>query len=136
MEALLSLQLYNDPAVYRPGDLLRFDYQIDAIEADEITAVEASVLWLTEGKGDEDLGVHFFERRVPNDDLAGDVRPLHSCSVELPLSPLSYDGRILQVRWIVRVRCFARGGKKHCVEKPFVLSATAKPIPARLVPHE
>ena len=136
MEPLLSLQLYHDPAIYRPGDVLRFDFQIDAVQADQISAVEASVIWLTEGKGDEDLGVHFFERRVPHDEPTSDLRPLHSCSVELPKSPLSYAGHILQVRWLVRVRFFARSGKEHCIEKPFVLSSTAKATPSRLMPHQ
>lgn len=136
MEPLLSLQVYHEPAVYRPGDELRFDYQIDAIELNELSAVEASVLWITEGKGDEDFGVHFFERRVPTDEPNGDLRPLHCCLVELPESPLSYAGKILQVRWLVRVRFFGKGGKEFCIEKSFVLSTDADTSPARLVPHD
>lgn len=135
MEPLLSIQVYNDPAVYRPGDELRFDYQIDAIDVDLISAVEASVLWVTEGKGDEDFGVHFFERRVPSDAVDGDLRPLRTCTITLPQSPLTYDGEILQVRWFVRVRIFARGGKEFCEEKSFILSNTARPTPAKLTPH-
>ncbi len=135
MEPLLSLQVYHEPAVYQPGDMMRFDYQVDAIDVDDISAIEASVLWTTEGKGDEDFGVHFFERRVPGNECR-DLRPLHVCNVELPQSPLSYHGEILQVRWFVRMRLFARGGKEHFIEKPFVLSTTAKPQPARLAPHE
>lgn len=136
MDPLLSLQVYHDPAVYRPGDTIRFDYQVDAISLEDISAIEASVLWLTEGKGDEDFGVHFFERRVPNDSEDGDLRPLHSCDVTLPLSPLSYDGQILHVKWVVRVRVFSKGGKKSCIEKPFVLRAGGTPTLARLVPHD
>lgn len=136
MEPLLSIQVYHDPAVYRPGDAMRFDYQVDALPAEELVAIEASVLWLTEGKGDEDFGVHFFERRVLGDDPDGDLRPLHTCEVELPRSPLSYDGEILQVRWIVRIRTFLKGGKEFCMEKPFVLSTSVTPTPARLLPHD
>lgn len=136
MEPLLSLQVYHDPAVYRPGNTLRFDYQVDAIKPEDISAIEASVLWLTEGKGDEDFGVHFFERRVPGDREDRDLRPLHVNNVELPASPLSYDGEILQVRWFVRVRVFSKGGKEHHIEKPFVLSTTSQTEPARLVPHD
>jgi hypothetical protein len=136
MDPLLSLQVYHDPAVYRPGDVLRFDYQIDAVEANDVSAIEASLLWLTEGKGDEDLGVHFFERRVPGDVADGDLRPLHTCDVTLPNSPLTYDGQILQVRWLVRVRFFAKGGKEFCVEKPFVLKSGVSLNPTRLLPHD
>lgn len=135
MEPLLSIQIYNDPAIYRPGDEMRFDFQVDAIDAEQISAVEASVLWLTEGKGDEDFGVHFFERRVPSDQEDGDLRPLHTCTVILPPTPLSYEGEILQVRWFVRLRVFIRGGKEYRLEKPFVLSMTDTPTKARLTPY-
>lgn len=136
IEPLLSIQLYNEPAVYRPGDVMRFDYQLDAIDAESISAVEASVIWLTEGKGDEDLGIHFFERRVPNDAEDADLRPLRTCHVELPNSPLSYDGELLQVRWYARVRFYIKGGRECILERPFVLTTTQTPTPARVLPHE
>ena len=60
MEPLISLQLLRSCRLYKPGEELAAEYQIDAIDPREIVAVEASVLWYTEGKGDEDLGVHFF----------------------------------------------------------------------------
>ena len=135
-EPLLSLQLYHDPAVYRPGDRMRFDYQIDAIDTESLAAIESSVLWITEGKGDEDFGIHHFERRVPTSETESDLRALHVSWVTLPATPLSYDGEILLIRWLVRVRIFVKGGKEHCIEKPFVLSSTATPEPARLVPHD
>ena len=103
---------------------MRFDYQVDAIALDELSAVEASIVWTTEGKGDEDMGVHFFERRVPTD-TKYDLRSLHTCHVVLPNSPLSYFGEILQVRWSARLRVFVRGGAEFCTEKPFILSTTA-----------
>lgn len=134
MDPLLSIQIYNDPPVYRPGDSMRFDFQIDAIAAVDLSAVEASIVWTTEGKGDEDLGIHFFERRIATD-ADGDLRSLRTCHVTLPNSPLSYHGELLQVRWKARVRIFVRGGAEYCVEKPFILSATAKTSPARVLPQ-
>ena len=136
MSPLLSIQVYHDPPVYRPNEVMRFDYQIDAIGESDLSAVEASVLWQTEGKGDQDIGVHFFERRVPGDTEGDDLRALRTSYVALPRSPLSYHGQILQVRWLVRVRVFEKGGKEHIVERPFVLSTTETPTPARLIPHE
>jgi hypothetical protein len=127
MEPLLSIQLYRQPAIYRPGDSMRCDYQIDAVEAEAIHAVEASVLWYTEGKGDEDMAVHYFERRVPHDAEESDLRPLHIFQTVLPNSPLSYTGQILQVRWCIRLRLFLKSGKEYCTERPFVL--TAEPAP-------
>ena len=122
MDPLISIQIYHQPPVYCPGDVMRCDYQIDAVEAERINAVEASVLWMTEGKGDEDMGVHFFQRRVPADAEDGDLRPLHTFETALPNSPLSYQGKLLQIRWCFRVRVFAKGGKEFCAEKPFLLT--------------
>ena len=103
MDPLLSIQLYHQPDLYKPGDLMRCDYQIDAVDAAALSSVEASIVWFSEGKGDEDMGVHFFERRVPIDADHGDLRPLHTLEDTLPNSPLSYHGELVQVRWCVRV---------------------------------
>ena len=74
MEPLLSLCLAGSKRQFSAGDELVCEYQIDAVDPNEIQAVEASVLWYTEGKGEEDLGVHFFERRLPTDAEDGDLR--------------------------------------------------------------
>lgn len=121
MEPLLSIQLFGHEPSYQPGDLLRCDYQIDAVPSDELVAIEASVLWYTEGKGDEDMGVHFFERRTPADADDGDLRTLRSFRSPLPNSPLSYGGTILQIHWCVRVRAFMRGGGESWLDHPFLL---------------
>lgn len=122
MEPLISLQLLRPNRHYRPGDELVAECQIDAIDAHEIVAVEASVLWYTEGKGDEDLGVHFFERRIPADAEEGDLRRLHKFRTVLPNSPLSYSGQIIKIRWCARVRMFLRGGKDVFFEQPFTMA--------------
>src|SRR5687767_15816815 len=90
MEPLISLGLRRPKEVYEPGETLEFEYQLDAVESEEVQAVEASALWYTEGKGDEDLAVHFFERRVPADVDGGNLCALHQVATKLPKSPLSY----------------------------------------------
>jgi hypothetical protein len=127
-EPLLSVCLGGNKKLYSAGDELVCEYQIDAIECSEIQAVEASVLWLTEGKGEEDLGVHYFERRLPADAEEGDLRPLRRFKVQLPNSPLTYDGAIVRIRWCVRLRLFARRGKEYVLEYPFTLGAVP-PVP-------
>jgi hypothetical protein len=126
MEPLISLQLHDAHGVYHPGDEIVCEYQIDAVNPVDIQAVEASVLWYTEGKGDEDLSVHFFERRVPGDAAYGDLRRLHRFRTLLPNSPLSYSGQIVKIRWCARVRLFLRRGKEVFFEQPFTM-ATAVP---------
>ena len=123
MEPLISLQLREPHRVFHPGEELECEYQIDAVDPGEIQAVEASVLWYTEGKGDEDLSVHFFERRVPADADNGDLRPLHRFRTELPNSPLSYGGTIVKIRWCARVRLFLRRGRELCFDQPFTIAA-------------
>lgn len=122
MEPLLSIQLFDYLPFYRPGDILTCDYQIDAVPREEVHAVEATVLWYTDGKGDEDMGVHFFERRVSHDESDdGDLRVLRSFNTPLPESPLSYNGGIMQVNWCVRLRAFLPKGKEATLDHPFLL---------------
>ena len=128
MEPLISLQILNPERTLVPGDVLHCESQIDAVEVDEILAIESSVLWYTEGKGDEDLGVHFFERRVPADADEGDLRRLHQFKTVLPNSPLSYVGAIVKIRWCARVRLFLRRGKELFFEQPFQLGAASPQV--------
>lgn len=129
-EPLLSICLGGGRKHYSAGDEIVVEYQVDAIELADIQAVEASILWLTEGKGEEDLGVHFFERRLPADADDGDLRPLRRFSIQLPNSPLTYEGAIVRIRWCVRLRLFARRGKEYSLDYPFTLgSVPAAPVP-------
>ena len=111
-EPLISICLDGQKKQFQPGEELGCEYQVDAVDAQDIQAVEASVLWYTEGKGDEDLSVHYFERRIPTDAEEADLRPLRKFRTRLPNSPLSYHGVIMKVHWCVRVRVFLRRGRR------------------------
>jgi hypothetical protein len=130
LEPLISICLDGQKKEYSPGDELGCEYQIDAIESHEIQAVEASVLWYTVGKGEEDLSVHYFERRLPTDAEDADLRPLRKFHTRLPNSPLSYRGVIFSIFWCVRVRVFLRRGKDVCYDYPFQLGQ----VPAATLP--
>lgn len=121
IEPILSLSLVGPRRCFGVGEELVCEYQIDAVDPADIQAVEASVLWHTVGKGEEDLGVHFFERRLPADAEHGDLRPLRRLRTRLPNSPLSYRGAILSIEWCVRLRLFLRRGREYVVEQPFTL---------------
>lgn len=122
-EPLLSLCLVGNQRQYASGEELLCEYQVDAVDPGDILAVEASVLWYTEGKGEEDLGVHFFERRLPAEAEGGDLRPMRRVRTQLPNSPLSYVGAIVSVRWCVRLRVFLRRGRELVVEEAFTLGS-------------
>lgn len=121
MEPLISIQLFDHQPAYQPGDTLVCDYQIDAVRPDEMQSVEASVLWYTEGKGEEDMAVHYFERRLPADVENGDLRQLRRFETVLPKSPLSYNGNLINVQWCVRVRTFLQQGRDAHFDYPFQL---------------
>jgi hypothetical protein len=130
MEPLLSLCIVGQKRQFAAGDELVCEYQIDAVDPADIQAVEASVLWHTEGKGEDDLGVHLFERRLPADTDDGDLRPMRRLRTRLPNSPLSYRGAILSIQWCVRLRLFVRRGREYVVEEPFTLGSVPAVLPA------
>lgn len=128
MEPLISMNILKHEKVFEPGEVLEWEFQIDAVEKNAVQAVEASVLWYTEGKGDEDMGVHFFERFVSSElEEGADLRQLRRFETVLPSSPLSYSGVILKVRWCARVRAFLGRGKQTFLEQPFQLGHVPPP---------
>lgn len=128
--ATLRILLEGNRRVYQPGDLLRGEYQIDTLKLLQPAAVEISVLWYTEGQGDEDLAVHHFERLDAEDDPAIRSYRARRFETRLPTSPLSYQGLIVKIRWCVRVRVFLPQGKALMAEMPFQVGTVP---PARAV---
>ena len=118
---LVSIKIDQRPTAHAPGETLSGEYQIDAVEATELNALELSILWYTEGKGDEDLGVHHFERRTDEDKDPMPLTELRKFSVTLPSTPLSYEGVLIKLRWCVRVRVFLKSGRNYFAELPFRL---------------
>lgn len=113
---------FDEPRqAYRPGDILSGRYSLRELVNSQIEALEVSVLWHTEGKGDEDLSVHLFKRfSVDDGDVIDPSRP-GRFSTQLPKSPLSYDGVIVKIHWCVRVRAILTRGKDVLGEVPFRL---------------
>lgn len=118
----------EDRTVYEPGEELSGQFLVVPTDGQTLKAVEVSVLWQTEGKGDEDLGVTHFERIDAQSGNADLLRPI-SFRTHLPNSPLSYQGQILRIVWCVRVRAFPQRGNEIVAEERFQLgsvpSATA-----------
>jgi hypothetical protein len=125
-EPLVSIALRAYTRIFAPSDELVADFQIDAVDPAEVEAVEASVLWYTEGKGDEDIGVHYFRRYDGRDDERS-LAELRSLTTALPQSPLSYEGRIVKVRWCVRVRAFLARGRSVVADQWFQLGSVPAP---------
>ena len=128
-DVVIHIRLDTTHDSLRPGDILAGSFSLTGVTSDEIAAVELSVLWHTEGKGDEDLAVHLFQRFSADD--AGRIDPRHPVrfSTQLPLSPLSYDGILVKIRWCVRVRVFLQDGQEVVEERPFRLGRVPRPEP-------
>lgn len=105
--------------------------QIMGIDPAAIASVECSVLWFTEGKGDEDLGIaHFVRRgrghwdwRVVQTGASDRWRVEDRVECVLPPTPLSYRGHLITIRWCVRLRVKRDHGLDIVVEVPFHLVA-------------
>jgi hypothetical protein len=120
-EPSVAIRLDAEKQNYQPGENLAGDYVFEELSADQIKALEVSVLWYTEGKGDEDMAVHAFWRFDPeNGDIINPLRPARF-ETTLPSSPLSYEGQIIKVRWCVRVRAFLHRGKEVFGQEEFRL---------------
>ena len=88
--------------VFRPNETLSWECRLEGLTMADIQAVENSVLWYTEGKGEEDLSVHFFDRHVAGEPERFDLSLPRQLQTTLPVTPLSYAGVIVKVRWCVR----------------------------------
>jgi hypothetical protein len=113
---------------YAPLAPIRLRYEAEGLGGDHPRAVEHSILWYTEGKGEEDLGVHFFERVIDRARLPP-VAVTGSFATRLPASPLTYEGVIVKLRWCVRVRLFFGGSRDFVSEHEFTVGSIP---PARL----
>ncbi len=130
---LVRIRFDGNGRVYRPGETLSGEYRIESVPPEEIKAVEVSVLWYTEGKGDEDLAVHDFWRHEPDEGDRQDLRRPGRFSAVLPKSPMSYRGVLVKIRWCVRVRVFLHHGREVMGELAFRLGdvpAARAAIPA------
>ncbi len=116
-----------DQVGYPPGAALAGSFWVRGVTADEIKAVETSVLWYTEGKGDEDMAVHAFWRTSVEANQWIAPNRANRFETMLPQTPLSYSGAILKVRWCVRVRAFLHGGREIIGERAFQLGRLPAP---------
>ncbi len=114
----LEFVLDQSDEVLFPGETISGSYSITGLDAGLLRAVEVSVLWQTAGKGDENLGVHYFWRREAREG-ADDISS-GTWSVVLPASPLSYHGVLFRIVWLARLRVFVRG-KEFVEEHEFQL---------------
>lgn len=82
-------------------------------------------MWVTEGKGDQDIGLHYFDRLAVGDLGRTVGSPIeYSIMTRLPSTPQSYRGEILKIEWMVKVRVFANDDSEYTFTFPFRLVGT------------
>jgi hypothetical protein len=118
-DATVRIRLERD--AYQPGEELMGAFALEADDEAELESLELSVLWHTEGKGDEDLGVMHYEEWSDQGERPFDRGRPHAFTARLPRTPHSYDGVLLKIHWCVRVRARWAGGGESLEEAPFTL---------------
>lgn len=111
-----------------PGEQLEFEYAINRVEPELVDKLEVSVMWYTEGKGSEDIGVHLFQQVGREALTAIALNQPRRLSCQLPASPLSFEGRLLKIRWCVRLRLFLTDGRELSADKQFYLGHLTKEV--------
>jgi len=129
-EPSVTIRLEGNGRTYSPGESLAGEYWLESLPADQVKAIEVSVMWYTEGKGDEDFAVHDFWRTSVDETSTFDPRSPGAFTTVLPNSPLSYEGQIVKIRWCVRVRAFLARGRELVGQVPFRLGSVP---PVRLL---
>lgn len=129
MSPRISIRLDQKSRSLSSGQQVSGEYQLEGLTADKLTGVEASLLWFSEGKGEEELGVHFFQRSVAGDGTI-DLRAPRRFEATMPNSPLSYHGVILRIRWCIRIRAFLKGGREYSQDYPLILGGVPPAISA------
>lgn len=119
-DASVTIRFDGNGRTYLPGETLSGEYWLESVDG-EVTAIEVSVLWYTEGKGDEDFSVHDFRRLSVEEGDEIDPRWPGRFRTILPNSPMTYDGAIIKIRWCVRVRAFLTGGREIVGQQRFRL---------------
>jgi|694.fasta_scaffold00317_44 hypothetical protein len=124
-EPALGLRLPAAGGVYSPGETLEFQYFIERLSAQWIDRLEVSVVWLVEGKGSEEMGVHFFQSHQRSELAKSALSEPRVVTTVLPPAPMSFDGRLFKIRWCVRLRLYLGDGREITTEQPFHLMPLA-----------
>lgn len=123
IELDVDLRLDRHSRAYEPRELLTGSFRVLRWQTLGLSTVELSVLWHSAGKGGEDIGVIHFHRMELEPTPGTDIANPQLFHVALPTSPLSYDGIVVKIQWLVRLRLFFIRGREQSFEIPFRLGA-------------
>jgi len=116
---MIEISLNQTPPEYRPGDVI--SGRVVWTELDEqTTSLETRLIWFTEGKGDQDVGVAI---SIPAKLTAPEGNLPFEFSA--PTRPYSFSGKLISLIWAAEVVLFpSREGKR----KQITISSTGKEL--------
>ena len=112
---------------FHPGDEVGGAFVLPGGPPPDCESVELSVLWHTSGKGTEDIGVIHYQGWTAADGTLAALPNPGTFAVRLPNTPWSYDGTLVKVHWVVRVRVRFGASGEVVAEAPFVLAPRGQP---------
>jgi hypothetical protein len=107
---------------FHPGDEVSGAFVFVGGPPPDVESVELSVLWHTSGKGTEDLGVIHYRDWTVTDTTIAELPNPGTFAVRLPNTPWSYDGTLVKINWVARVRVRYGKAGEVVAEAPFVLA--------------
>jgi hypothetical protein len=117
-------------AAYPPRGELAGVFVIAGGPPPDTRSVEFSVLWRTSGKGTEDIGVVHYQAWKADDGTLAALPNPNTFVVKLPPTPWSYDGELVKIHWLARLRLRwgSAGGTRELVrDAEFTLAPPGRP---------
>jgi hypothetical protein len=119
----VALWIDRKTVVVPPRATLTGGYTIRPADTGPLRSAELSVLWYTAAPGHTEMGVYCYQEHTAfdgNDQALYGHRSFHA---QLPDGPFSYEGKVVKIRWAVRLRLRYVSGEERVRELPFYLGA-------------
>ena len=116
---MLTIDLEQDPAEYRPDDPIRGTLLWDQLEED-VERLELRLIWYTEGKGTQDVDVAAVEH-IPAPGTSG----RQNFEINAARRPISFSGKLISLIWALEAIEFP---SQDAVNRTITISPSGKEI--------
>ena len=112
----ISIEIEGSQTVFSPGQTVRGTVRWLCLEPPKKAGLQ--LLWYTEGKGDEDVGL---VKKIKFDGPQASGN--HRFEFQLPVGPYSFSGRLISLTWALELQV-----DKECARKELVVSPDGSEI--------